>query len=40
MITDTAYIIGISAKERDSPSEMEKGENSNHNYITTMAWEM
>ena len=37
MITDTAYIIGAGAKERDSPPEMGKGENSNHDYITTMA---
>ena len=25
MITDTAYIIGAGAKERDSPAEMEEG---------------
>ena len=37
MITDTAYMIGAGAKERDSPTEMEERKNSNHNYITMMA---
>ena len=27
MITDTAYIIGAGAKERDSPAEMEEERN-------------